>query len=160
MSEQDEQDERDETGAPRPGTKADLEARLAATQRELELARGQLAEARAGAASPALVTFAGRPQFRNGTQLSEGERQALEINGVVSDPHGGGLLLASDFGVEVITEGGRKALEREQQRRETPARAGIPGVDYVYPSVAPGVLAEDAPVRGAVVEGTPQAVQS
>ncbi len=149
-------------------TKAELEAelessrsKLADTEGELERTRGELAEARAktvaapatsAAAAPGLVTFASRPNFRSGTKLSEGERQALEIAGVVADPHGGGQLLASDFGVEVKTEGGRAALaaaEADRAKSGDAKRAGIQGVDFVYPSVAPGVLAQDAPVRGA-----------
>lgn len=147
--------------APAPGTKADLEAKLAAVQAENETLRGQLTEARAGAASPARITFAGRPQYRGGTKLSEGERQDLEMNGVANDPNGGGLLLASDFGVEVKTEAGRTALENAVKRRDGDRAVdggdGIEGVDFVYPSVARGVLAEDAPVRGGVVDGTPTA---
>lgn len=140
---------------PAPGTKADLEAKLEAAHAQNEVLQGQLAEARSGAASPARVTFAGRPAFRSGTKLSEGERQDLEINGVANDPNGGGLLLASDFGVEVKTEAGRIALENATKRRDGDKSAeggeGIEGVDFVYPSVARGVLAEDAPVRGAIV---------
>lgn len=143
----------DEDQTPAPGTKGDLERRLAAAEAELELTRGQLAEARATAGgSTARVTFPGRPNFRGGTTLSEGERQDLEINGVAADSSGGGLLLASDHGVDVKTEDGRKRLEAEQARQDAGKREGIEGVDYVYPSVAPGVLADDAPVRGAVVE--------
>lgn len=151
--------------APAPGSKEDLERQLAAAQEDLERTRGQLAEARAataapvGAASPAQQTFVvGRPEFRGGTKLSEGERQALEISGVVADPHGGGQLLASDYDIEVKTEDGRRALAAAEHDRaalgdaEKAHRQGVRGVDFVYPSVAPGVLAPDAAVRGAQPE--------
>jgi hypothetical protein len=134
----------DPNGEPRPGTKAALEVERDALQAKVEQLQGELASARAGGGSPALVTLAAPdPNF-----LSEGDRQAMEINGVVNSAVTGRELLASDFGITVKTEEGRRNLERAQAR--TPQeRAGIRGVDFVYPSVAPGVLAADAPVRGA-----------
>ena len=80
--------------------------------------------------------------------LSEGDRQALEINGVVNRATDGRRLLASEFGIEVKTEAGRENLRRAQA--ETPQeRDGIRGVDFVYPSIARGVLDPNAAVRGA-----------
>jgi hypothetical protein len=151
--------EHDESGAPRPGTKADLEQQLAAVREENERLQSQLLEARSahGAVSPARVTFGGRPTFRSGTQLSEGERQQLEVDGVINDAHTGGLLYADDYDVEVKTEDGRQRLAKAREKLGADERAGIRGVDYVYPSVAPGVLAADAPVRGAVVDTQPEA---
>jgi len=126
-----------------------------ALQRENEQLKSQLTEAR-GAQNPSRVTFAASPPFK----LSEGDRQALEINGVATDTFTGKQLLADDFGIDVKTDEGKAALERARQARgksgDDPVHsaAGIEGVTHVYPSVAPGVLAKDAPVRGAVPEGT------
>lgn len=118
-----------------------LRDQVAKLEGDLEHARGQLA---AAGASPARVTFPARPAFG----LSEGERQALELEGVTNSPFDGKRIYADEHGVDVVTEAGRRRLA--EARRDTPRREGIEGVDYVYPSVAPGVLASDAPVRGAV----------
>jgi hypothetical protein len=127
-----------------PETKDDLTAQRDTLLAENERLRGELAAARVGAASPARVTLATPdPNF-----LCEGDRQALEINGVVNSATSGKQLLASDFGVTVKTEQGRENLKRAQAQT-TQEREGIRGVDFVYPSVARGVLAADAPVRGA-----------
>jgi len=125
-------------------TKEELAARNDALVSENEALRGELAAARAGGASPARVTLATPdPNF-----LCEGDRQALEINGVVNSATNGRQLLASDFGITVKTEQGRENLRRAQAQTME-EREGIRGVDFVYPSVARGVLAADAPVRGA-----------
>lgn len=125
-------------------TKADLEARVAALEADNERLRDQVA---AAGASPARVTFPTRPAFG----LSEGERQALEVEGVTNSPFTGERLLASDHGVDVITDAGRARLAKAQAGAGRGGdREGIEGVDYVYPSASPGVLADDAPVRGAV----------
>lgn len=132
-------------------TKDELEAENAQLREELDRTRGQLTEARAGLGGVQRVTFPTSPGF----QLSEGIRQDLEQQGVARDPNTGAELLASDFDVEVRTAAGRLNLEQAQQRRaKLGDRPGIRGVDYVYPSVAPGVLAADAPVRGAVADTT------
>lgn len=125
-----------------PETKADLQA-------ENERLRAQLA---AGGSGLTRVTFPARPAFRGDTELSEGERQDLEINGVTNSPFDGRRLLASDFGIEPTTDWGRENLRREQERRERERGEGIEGVDYIYPSIRPGVLAPEAQTRGAVVE--------
>lgn len=125
-------------------TKDEIAAQRDALVAENERLKGELAAARAGGASPAMVTLAApAPDF-----LSEGDRQAMEINGVVNRATDGRELLASDFGIDVKTEQGRANLERAQARKAE-GRTAIRGVDYVYPSVAPGVLDVDAPVRGA-----------
>lgn len=125
-------------------TKEALAARNDALVSENETLRGELAAARAGGASPARVTLAAPdPKF-----LCEGDRQALEVNGVVNSSLTGRQLLASDFGIKVKTEQGQENLRRAQAETSE-ERAGIRGVDFVYPSVARGVLAADAPVRGA-----------
>jgi hypothetical protein len=139
-----EEEEVNPTGEPRPGTKAALEVERDALQAQVEQLQGELASARAGGASPARVTLATPdPDF-----LCEGDRQAMEINGVVNSATTGRQLLASDFGIEVKTEQGRENLRRAQEQTAQ-EREGIRGVDFVYPSVARGVLAADAPVRGA-----------
>ena len=137
-------EENNPNGEPRPGTKAAVEAQRDALQAQVERLQGELASARAGGASPALVTLAAPdPNF-----LCEGDRQALEINGVVNSATTGRQLLASDFDITVKTEQGRETLRRAQAQTAQ-EREGIRGVDFVYPSVARGVLAADAPVRGA-----------
>lgn len=133
-------------------TKDELEAENAQLREELDRTRGQLTEARAGLGGVQRVTFPTSPGF----QLSEGVRQDLEQQGVARDPNTGAELLASDFDVEVRTAAGKLNLEQAQRRRDQAGGRdeGIRGVDYVYPSVAPGVLAADAPVRGAVADTT------
>ena len=126
-----------------------LRAQLEAAQAENEGLRGQLATAGANT-SPARVTFVDRPPY----PLSEGERQALITEGVISSPFNGRQMLASDYDLEVTTDAGRERLAAVQAKSEGD-RQGIRGVDYVYPSVAPGVLADDAPVRGGIAV-TPQ----
>lgn len=123
---------------------------------EVERLQGELAESRAaaagrGAASPARVTFEERPQFRGGTVLTEGERQALESEGVINSAFNGRQLLADDFGIEPKTEAARERLRLA--RAEVDAgrgRQSIPGVTHVYPSIEPGRLDPAATVRGAV----------
>ncbi len=120
----------------------DLLRQAADQQAEIERLQGELAAARAGGGSPARVTLA------EPVGLSEGDRQALRVAGVVTNPATGKLELASDHGIEVVTVDGRAALERAQKDRAE-GRGAIRGVDFVYPSVAPGVLAPEAVVRGA-----------
>lgn len=139
-----------ENETPNPGTKAALEADNERLTAENERLKGELAAARAGAASPAQVTMSapavpGRPAFG----LSEGERQALIMNGVVNSAFDGSLILASDHGIEPVTEIGRKNLAHASKVVIEEQRKAIRGVDFVYPSAAPGVLAEGAEVRGA-----------
>lgn len=130
-------------------TNKELEQENEALRAELEQARGQLVDLQANAgASTARVTFPARPQYRSGTTLSEGERADLELYGVARDPFTGGQILASDHGVDVKTKEGRANLARAQARPDRDPRPAREGVDFVYPSVAPGVLADDAPVRG------------
>lgn len=131
-------------------TKEELERENEALRAQLEQATGQLTEMRATAgASTARVTFPARPDYRGGTTLSEGERADLELYGVARDPFTGAQILASDHGVDVKTAEGRANLARAQARPDRDPRPAREGVDFVYPSVAPGVLADDAPVRGA-----------
>lgn len=115
---------------PKPGTKAALEA-------ENERLRGELAAARAGAgaASPARVQL-GRPTDRDGNPvLSEGERQALLTEGVVNSPFDGRPVLASDHGIEPVTEAGKARLA-EAKSGKGAGREPILGVDYIAPATA------------------------
>lgn len=123
-------------------TKEQVAAERDSLRTEVEQLRGELAAARAGAASPARVTLAAP------APLSEGDRQALEIAGVISSGIDGKRMFADDYGIEVKTPDGRDRLARERAKGDA-AVQGIEGVTHVYPSVAPGVLADDAPVRGA-----------
>lgn len=125
-------------------TKAELEERAAALEAENEQLRGQLATAGVGR----VVQPAPRRPW-----LSEGERQELAMYGETNSPF---------TGERLTTEGVRAELAKDPRasRVEIPdadqsvARAAVPrpardrqpidGVDFVYPSVAPGQLADDA----------------
>jgi len=129
-------------------TKEEIAAERDQLRAELERTQGELAAARAGGASQARVTMVGRPEFG----LSEGERQALEANGVANSAFDGRLLLADDYGIEVKTDLARRNIEhaREAAAKANAGTGAIWGVDFVYPSVAPGVLDPEAVQRGDV----------
>jgi hypothetical protein len=126
----------DTNDQPTPGTKAALEAELASAKQELELMRGQLAAA--GADRPDKAA-AGKHVFF----LSEGVRQELEMFGVANVD---GQLMTADAvrarltgdqeGVEIK----EAAPELARQAPEVLVRPGVPGVDFVYPSVARGEI--------------------
>lgn len=116
-------------------TKDDIAAQRDQLQAENEQLRAQLASVGAGVAGRAAV-----PQHT--FQLSEGDRQTLEMQGWIN--YRGRVMTTA----EVLD-----ALGPDQQNVEiadAPAgapkpppesqRAGIPGVDFVYPSVAPGQI--------------------
>lgn len=119
-------------------TKEEIAAERDALRAENENLRGQLAAAgaaRPGVQAPVQHTF----------QLSEGDRQQLEITGVINV---GGKLLTK---AEVV-----KLLGKDQKNvpiADAPAATrvdpdklpdrtgkGVEGVDYVYPSVARGEI--------------------
>jgi hypothetical protein len=116
-----------EKAAPAPAPKPSDE--LARLRAENERLRGQLAAS--GADNRLSQNRATRPF------LSEGERQDLELNGVTNSPFTGERLTAQGEGVETVRDPQTAALPPV---RTTGDRPGVEGFDFVYPSVAPGVL--------------------
>lgn len=119
-------------------TKAELEARNAELEAENERLRGQLATAGAGQR----VTQAQPRQ----PWLSEGERQELEAYGHTSSPFTGRTVTTDeareahpDVDIADAKPGAVKAAGPAPRRIKAPRE----GVDYVYPSVAPGQLAPE-----------------
>lgn len=120
-------------------TKADLEAERDALRAENENLRGQLA-----AAGAARQTAAPQHVF----QLSEGDRQELEIRGVVSI--GGRLMTTAEVRQALAAAGaGQEHVEiadAPEGTRVDPGRRGgltgpgVRGIDFVYPSVARGLI--------------------
>jgi hypothetical protein len=100
--------------------------------------RAQLAEASATTAGGA---YRPAQQF----VLSEGDRQELEMRGTVNV---GGRMRTADEVRDMMGERGAdvpigepsEALDRRGDVQGQRVNAGIPGVDFVYPSVAPGVI--------------------
>jgi hypothetical protein len=114
-------------------TKEEIAAERDALRAENENLRGQLAAAGAVRPAPAEHRFV----------LSEGARQELEMTGVTNV---GGRLRTRDevlamldddqAGVEIA----EPPLEQARTSPQLREAAGVEGVDFVYPSVAPGVL--------------------
>lgn len=139
---------------PTPGTKAALEQEVARLRAENEQLRGSLAAsgARPAANAPAALPF-----------LTEGQRQELLTFGQTARAGGGPLLSLSeardlwpDAELDDATDQAKATDER--LRTEVVERAGIRGFDYVYPSVAPGVL-DPAVVGTPGISGTAAADQ-
>ncbi|SCF22654.1 hypothetical protein [Micromonospora mirobrigensis] len=123
-------------------TKDEIAAERDQLRAENEQLRGQL-------------TTAGVPRLENEAAprrpfLSEGERQELETYGVTNSPFTGQRLQADEVRAELATSDDQQGVEIGEAApglaREVPPtreRTPIEGVDYVWPSVAPGVLADD-----------------
>lgn len=121
-------------------TNEEITAERDALRAENENLRGQLAAAgaaRPGQAAPVAHTF----------QLSEGDRQELEIRGVINI---GGRLMTR---AEVLAELRKSKDQRKVKVAEAPEGTrvdvsmikkatgpGVAGVDYVYPSVERGKI--------------------
>jgi hypothetical protein len=117
--------ENDKAAAPTAAKPQDEVARLRA---ENERLRGQLA-----------ASGADRRLSRNRSTrpfLSEGERADLELNGVTNSPFTGERLNAAAEGVDMV----RDPQVADLPPVRTQPTQGVEGFDYVYPSVAPGVL--------------------
>jgi hypothetical protein len=122
-----------EPPAANPTTPDEAIGRLEAENRRL---RAQLAAAGrpAGAATPA-HTF----------QLSEGDRQELEIRGVIN--YGGRVMTKADV-EKAMREAGQEGVEIADAPAETKVAVGpnvdtgpgVRGIDFVYPSVARGQI--------------------
>jgi hypothetical protein len=117
-------------------TKDDIAAERDALRAENENLRGQLTAAgtgQPGRAAPVQHTFI----------LSEGNRQELAATGVTNI---GGRQMTRAQVAELLTDDQRNVDIPEVDPAAAtvlpPARPnlGIPGVDYVWPSVAPGVI--------------------
>jgi hypothetical protein len=100
---------------------------------ENENLRGQLSAAGAPRPNPARHEFT----------LSEGERQELEITGVVTI--GGRQYTTKEVRAELAKNKAYRNVEIKDAPAETRVQpvqptvlAGVRGIDYVYPSVAPG----------------------
>jgi hypothetical protein len=128
--------------APAPGTKADLEAQLAAARAENENLRGQLAASGAGATGRAY-------QAPHEFILSEGDRQELELHGVANI--GGRLMTRAEVlelladsrtqsGVEIGEPGPEADRTATALVANRNAERNIRGVTFVYPSVADGLI--------------------
>lgn len=119
-------------------TKAELEAQRDALQAENERLRGQLATAGAG---PRVAQAQPVQPW-----LSEGERQELEAYGRTSSPFTGREITTGeareahpDVEIRDAKPGAVKAAGPVRRRAAQPRE----GVDYVWPSVAPGQLAPE-----------------
>lgn len=123
-------------------TKEEIAAQRDALQAENENLRGQLAAAGAtrGLSAPAAHRFF----------LTEGDRQELELKGVANI---GGRLMTTEQVLAKLAEQGETRVEIADASpaaadqaavtlaaHERQERGGQYGVDYVYPSVAPGVI--------------------
>jgi hypothetical protein len=118
-------------------TKDDIAAERDKLRAENERLRNQLA----AAGRPAGVVAA-----QHTFQLSEGDRQELEIRGVVAI---GGRLMTKAEVEEAMAEAGQKGVTikdapeetRVQITKDTPGIGpGVRGIDYVYPSVERGKI--------------------
>lgn len=125
-------------------TKADLEARVADLEAERDQLHGQLAAATA--ATPGPVQAAPRRPF-----LSEAERAELELRGQTTSPFTGEPLTRDQVLEELAQSDDQQGVEIAEpspglvaELPKTRERKPIEGVDYIWPSVAPGVLAADA----------------
>jgi hypothetical protein len=114
--------------------KADIEAERDQLRVENEQLRSQLSAVGAGAVGRAAV-----PQHT--FQLSEGDRQELEIRGVINV--GGRQVTKAD--VEAMLGESQRNVEIKDAPEGTrvaagraPRRGSVEGVDYVWPSVQPG----------------------
>jgi hypothetical protein len=128
-------------------TKDDIAAERDALRAENEKLRGQLA-----AAGAAAVARPYAPAYR--FQLSEGDRQELEIRGVVNI--GGRLMTKAEVEAEIAKAGADAQGRNDQSSVEIadapeatridpgtlPTRTGpgVAGVDFVYPSVERGKI--------------------
>lgn len=119
-------------------TKAQIEEERDRLRAENERLRGQLATA---GAVPRVAQAA-----QSAPWLSEGERQELETYGRATSPFTGQEVTAAQAreahpGVDIAEAkpGAVKAAGPLPRRVAAPRE----GVDYVYPSVAPGVLAQE-----------------
>lgn len=87
----------------------------------------------------------GPAQAQHTFTLTEGDRQELELYGVATV--GGRLMTiddvraaAADAGLEVSLADPSEALDRRDLVAAQQERTAVRGVDYVYPSVAPGQI--------------------
>lgn len=119
-------------------TKAELEERAARLEADNERLRGQLATAGAG---QRIAQATPRTPW-----LSEGERQELEAYGAAVSPFTGQRVTADeareaypDVEIREAKPGAVRAAGPAPRRTAQPRE----GVDFVYPSVAPGQLADD-----------------
>jgi hypothetical protein len=115
-------------------TKDEIAAERDALREQSEQLRGQLAAAGAGDRQPY------KPQP---FMLTEGARQELEATGLTTIngrqyTREQALAAAEDAGQTGIEIGEPKATAARPAPR--PARAAVAGVDFVYPSVAPGQI--------------------
>jgi hypothetical protein len=110
-------------------TKEEITAERDQLRTEVEQLRGQLAAA--GARVPA-------PQYT--FQLSEGDRQELVQRGVVNI--GGRRMTREDVAAELSVDQLDVELgDATPVDAPAPARTGaVEGVDFIYPSVAPGLI--------------------
>ena len=114
--------------------KEDITAERDALREENERLRAELAERpAAGVNASAAAGLSGVHQATRPPFLSEGERAELEMRGVANSPFTGERLTAAEEGVE--TKADPETVVALPGKRE-----GVEGVDYVYPSVAPGVI--------------------
>jgi len=119
---------------------------MAETKDEIAAARDQLAQE--NAALRAQLAAAGRtaPSAQHVFQLSEGDRQELEIRGVVAI--GGRLMTKADVeqamaeaGQEGVTIADAPEATKLPITDDTPGMGpGVRGIDYIYPSVERGKI--------------------
>lgn len=115
----------------------DVTAQRDALLAENENLRGQLAAAgasRPGQSAPVQHKF----------QLSEGDRQELEIRGVINV---GGRMMTKQDVEAAMAKAGQRGVTIKDAPEATRVdlgpearRSAVPGVDFVYPSVAPGQI--------------------